>query len=326
MRRLRVGVIGVGDFGERHVRAYARQPGVSLVGIADRDPDRARSVAARWGVERWFEDAGRLLDETRPDGVSVVTPGEHHVEPTLTALKQGCPVLVEKPVALSSADVAAIEEAAGGSEAFVHPGHILRFAAPYVALVSRVRSGALGRLLGISSSRDRPRSHRVAFPGIHPALMTMVHDIDLALWISGARAVCVTAHQRGEDGGQPPLVWTQIEAADGSVWSLRTSWVLADAAPLADRLEVYGTEGAVVLDLKPTVVMTGTSSETVDHELTPDAHPGALDAEIGHFCARIRDRTVPTVVSLPEAAYGVRIAEAIIASASRDGAPIRLDT
>ncbi|HEY3096244.1 MAG TPA: Gfo/Idh/MocA family oxidoreductase, partial [Acidimicrobiia bacterium] len=160
-RPLRVGVIGVGNFGERHVRAYARQPDVSIVGIVDRDPDRARLIAARWGIENWFEDSRRLLGESDPDGVSVVTPGEHHLEPTLLALEHGCAVLLEKPVAMSSGDVAAIEAAVAESTAFVQPAHILRFAAPYIALRSRVRSGALGRLLAISSSRDRPRSHSV---------------------------------------------------------------------------------------------------------------------------------------------------------------------
>ena len=326
-RPLRVGVIGVGNFGERHVRAYARQPDVSIVGIVDRDPDRARLIAVRWGIENWFEDSRRLFRESDPDGVSVVTPGEHHLEPTLLALEHGCAVLLEKPVAMSSGDVVAIEAAVAESTAFVQPAHILRFAAPYIALRSRVRSGALGRLLAISSSRDRPRSHSVLFPGIHPAFMTTVHDIDLALWITGSRAVRVTAHERGVNGsGQPHLVWAQVEAAAGSVWSLRTSWVLPDTAHLADRLEVYGTDGAIVVDLKPTVAMFGATNETIDHELTPETHAGALDAEIGHFCACIRHGVASSVITLAEAASGIQIAEAIMASASQGGVPVELDT
>jgi predicted dehydrogenase len=312
-RPLRVGVIGVGNFGERHVRAYARQPDVSIVGIVDRDPDRARLIAARWGIENWFQDSGRLFRESDPDGVSVVTPGEHHLEPTLLALEHGCAVLLDKPVAMSSGDVAAIEAAVAESTAFVQPAHILRFAAPYIALRNRVRSGALGQLLAISSSRDRPRSHSVLFPGIHPAFMTTVHDIDLALWITGSRAVRVTAHERGVNGSeQPHLVWAQVEAAGGSVWSLRTSWVLPDTAQLADRLEVYGTEGAVALEFN-------------DHELTPETHAGALDAEIGHFCTCIREGVASSVITLAEAACGIQIAEAMMASASQRGVPIDLD-
>ncbi len=325
-RALRVGVIGVGDFGERHLRAYTRQADVSIVGIADRDPARAQEVAARWGIESWYADAERLLAERDLDGVSVVTPGEHHLEPTLLALEHDCAVLLEKPVAMSSVDVVEIEAAVAQSATFVQPAHILRFAAPYIALRQKVRSGAVGPLVAISSSRDRSRHHSVLYPGIHPALMTTVHDIDLALWISGSRALEVVARERAANHGhESRLVWAQIAAADGSVWSLRTSWLLPDAASLSDRLEIYGEDGAIVLDAKPTVVLLGASTETIDHELAPETHPGALDAQIAHFCACIRAGVPSEVVSLADAARGIRIAEAIIASAAGEGRPVRLE-
>src|SRR5207247_4960387 len=113
---LRIGVIGVGRFGKRHLSAYARQE-VEVVAVADRDRERARSVAQRFGVARWFGDGSELVADCRPDGVSVVTPGRHHLEPTLTALSHGCSVLLEKPVATSSPEVKAIETAAIDSSA-----------------------------------------------------------------------------------------------------------------------------------------------------------------------------------------------------------------
>ena len=64
---LRIGVIGVGRFGERHLSAYARQE-VEVVAVADRDRERARSVAERFGVARWFEDGAELVADCRPDG------------------------------------------------------------------------------------------------------------------------------------------------------------------------------------------------------------------------------------------------------------------
>jgi predicted dehydrogenase len=84
-------------------------------------------------------------------------------------------VLLEKPVATSSPEVQAIETAAIDSSAFVMPAHILRFAAPYVSLRARVAEGAIGRLLGIDSNRDRSRDHLQLYADVHPALMTLRH-------------------------------------------------------------------------------------------------------------------------------------------------------
>src|SRR5262249_32640590 len=71
---------------------------------------------------------------------------------------------------------------------------------------------------------------------------------DLALWISGSPALKVSAYQRGD---APALVWAHIEAADGTLWSLRTSWLLPNQASFSDRLEVHGSDGAEVLKLTP---------------------------------------------------------------------------
>lgn len=328
---LRIAVVGAGAFGERHLAAYARQPGVELVAVADRDGGRARDVAARWGVPAAFDDAAALLEAVAPDGISVVTPGAHHVEPAVAALERGCSVLLEKPAATRGADVAAIARAAERSDGIVVPAHILRFAKPYEALRERVRSGAIGTPLGLAARRDRSRAHARAYADVHPALMTMIHDVDLALWVTGARALRVSAHQRGRDGsdGPPLLVWATVEADDGTVWSLRVSWLLPAAAPPGDRFEVHGDGGAATLELAPAVTVLaaggggehgGERIEHVDHELTPETLAGAIDAEVAHFCACARERRESPVVTLADAAHGVAVAEAVVASAQAAGA------
>jgi predicted dehydrogenase len=300
-RQLRVGVIGVGSFGARHVEAYARQPDVSLVAVADRDPQRAEAVAGRWAVPAWFTDGAEMLADCLPDGVSVVTPGAHHVEPTATALAHGCSVLLEKPIAMTSSEACELQSAVRRSGAFVMPAHILRFSQPHIALRSRVRNGELGRVLGVSAQRDRGRDHARRYPDVHPALMTAIHDIDLAMWVSGSRAVRVSAYESRLDGS-PRLVWAHVEAADGAVWSLRTSWLLAESATPTDSLEVYGTDATAVLAVA--------------------AEPaGALDAEVSLFCGCLRAGSPPDAVTLEEAVHGIRVAEAIVASAGANGEP-----
>lgn len=323
-RPLRVGVIGTGNFGARHIAAYARRHDVDLVGVVDRDAERAAAAAKRWEIDRWFTETADLLSAFRLDGVSVVTAGSSHLQPSLAALADGCSVLLEKPLTLSSRDADELREAERRSTAFVMPAHILRFAGPYQELVARVHAGEIGRVLGIATVRDRGRDHERLFPDVHPALMTAIHDIDLALWITGSRATRVSAQGRGEEAKSPLLVWAQIEAADGSVWALRVSWLLSDDAPTSDRLDVYGTAGVAKLELRPAVAIFAGHSIWVDHELTPDAHRGALDAEIDCFCARIRSPDAQPVVTLGEACDGIEIAEAIMRSIDLGGAPVDL--
>lgn len=324
MTPLRIGVVGTGNFGTKHIAAYARRRDVELVGVVDRDLERAESVARTWGIGRWYADTPALLRECRPDGISVVTSGENHLQPSLAALAEGCSVLLEKPVTLSTREADELAAAEQRSSGFVMPAHILRFAGPYQELVARVHAGAVGRVLAVSTVRDRSRDHETLFPGVHPALMTTVHDIDVALWVTGARAVSVSAYARGGvDANRPQLLWARVDAADGSVWSLHVSWLLSDDAPGSDRLEVYGSRGVAKLALEPSVSLFTDRAEWVDHELTPDAHPGALDAEIGSFCEGIRVRTTPPI-TLDEARHGIQIAEAIVASAARGGAAVQL--
>jgi predicted dehydrogenase len=114
----------------------------------------------------------------------------------------------------------------------------------------------------------------------------------------------VTAHERGN--GAPALVWGHIEAGDGSLWSLRTSWLLPGDASIADCVEVYGSLGAEQI------------------KLTADDYDAALDAEIAHFCACVRKRETSSVVTLTDAAHGIRVAEALIASAAAGGSQIEI--
>jgi predicted dehydrogenase len=260
-------------------------------------------------VERWYTEAEDLLAECAPAGVSVVTPGAFHVAPSLAALARDTAVLLEKPVAMSGAEAAELLAGADASSAFVMPAHVLRFTPPYPEMRARVLAGSVGRVLGISARRERGADHERLFPGVHPALMTMVHDIDLALWISGASARRVTAYSRrapSEDATAetvPQLLWATVEATDGSLWSLRVSWVLPVGDELGDRLEVFGPDGV----------------EGVESHGAPDRLQAGIEAEVAHFCDCLRERRPSGVVSLADAVHGIAIAEAVIASSQAGG-------
>lgn len=109
---LRVGLVGPGWVAcDRYLPVLTRRADIEVVGVADRDPERASTTTARYGAGRGVGSLDALL-ELGPDAVFVTTPPPSHPELVLGALEAGCHVFVEKPIAIRSDDAASMVEAA----------------------------------------------------------------------------------------------------------------------------------------------------------------------------------------------------------------------
>lgn len=315
MSAVRVAVVGSGPFAELHAQAFAENPDCELVAIVSRTLPRAEALAERYSAGGAFRSTGELVAARQVDAVSVVTAGRFHLEPTLEALQAGASVLLEKPVVMDSAEGRVLRDAASRAPGFVMPAHILRFGAPYQELRSRLLSGAVGVPRALSFRRHRGRDHDELFPDVHPVLMTMTHDIDLALWLTGSTPVQVDARQiEAPSRSQPLAVWAEVELRDGTALSFQVSWSLAGGT-LPDSLEIVGDEGALSLALLPRVHDFGAGAAVVDDTLTPHAAHGALREEIRTFVDAVRFGRPPAAVTLDEALAGIDLAQRIIATA-----------
>nr|BFE56330.1 Gfo/Idh/MocA family oxidoreductase [Dactylosporangium thailandense] len=317
-----VAVVGAGAFGERHVAAY-RSLGVPVAALVDPDPAARERLCDRYGVPRAFATVEELLAAEPPQAASVCSPGATHRPIATALLHAGVPVLVEKPLATTVADAEAIVAAAASTGVLCQPGHLLRFAGPYRALHDSVRTGQLGDVLAVSSRRDRPRTLSRLFPNDHPALLTAVHDIDLALWYAGSRVVEVRAVAQSRAGIVPPvLVWAELRHANGVVSSIRNSYLLPEATfnHTFDSVEVYGTEGVAQVDLAhPTLMLQAAQAEAPDWLLSPSTGGGALAAELRHFLDRVAGTEPDAVVPLADGLHVVRVAAAVVDSATAGG-------
>ncbi|MDG4774549.1 Gfo/Idh/MocA family oxidoreductase [Solwaraspora sp. WMMD792] len=324
----RVAVLGAGAFGTRHVAAY-RSLGVTVDAVVDPDPVAREHVARQYGVGRTFGTVTELLAAARPDAASVCVPGPVHRAVAVALLDAGVPVLVEKPLATTVDDAAAIVAAAQAHDVLCQPGHILRFSPAHRALYDTVHAGGLGQVLAVSSRRDRPRALSRLFPHEHPALLTAVHDIDLALWYAQAPVVEVRAAARTRPGSVTPvLVWAELRHANDVVSSIRNSYLLPEHAPnhTDDLVEVYGTDGVGHVDLgRPTLlVQAADRTQAPDWLLSPADGGGALAAELRHFLRRIDGGDPTPVVPLADGLHVVQVAAAIAASAAAGGATHRI--
>lgn len=315
-RPVRVAVVGAGSFGTLHALAFAANRDCSLVSIVDHDENRAAALAESVGAAAAHKNIEDALSAGDIDAVSIVTAGAFHLAPTLAALDAGASVLIEKPVVLTSGDGRILRDAAARAEGFVMPAHILRFAGAYQELHHRVRNGAVGSPRALSFRRHRTTDHDTLFPDVHPVLMTMIHDIDLALWMTGATAHTVSARQVEAPGRNQPLaVWAEVETTDGVSLSFQVSWSLPGGS-LPDALEVIGDAGALSLSLGSRVHDFGAAAH-VDDALTPDADHGALREETRTFVDAVRFGAPPTAVTLDDALNGLALAEEIIRAAEQ---------
>ena len=104
---LKVCIIGCGMIANSaHIPAYKRfEADFTVEAVSDVNGDSARETAQRHNIDKWFDDAERMLCECRPDLVSVCVPNCFHKEYVMLALKYGANVLCEKPLAFTKRDV-----------------------------------------------------------------------------------------------------------------------------------------------------------------------------------------------------------------------------
>ncbi len=104
MSKVRLGVIGCGVIGTRHLEAAAASPRISIVAVADTDETRARSTADRFAA-RWYPHGDALLLDPNVDAVVLALATAHRVHLALRALRAGKHLLIEKPPGMNSAEV-----------------------------------------------------------------------------------------------------------------------------------------------------------------------------------------------------------------------------
>ncbi len=167
----KVGVIGVGYFGQHHARLYSELPQTHLVGVADLDQTRRTEIGNRFGVAH-LGDYQDLLPQV--DAVSVAVPTLQHQTVVRNCLEAGVHVLVEKPIAATPEEGLQMVHCAKQNNLILHVGHVERFN-PVRDLVQDLLSN--------------PRfieCHRLALfqprgTDIDVALDLMIHDVDLIL-------------------------------------------------------------------------------------------------------------------------------------------------
>src|SRR5947208_3656169 len=126
MDRVRIGLVGCGNFGESHLQAFRAIPQADVAAVFDIDADRARRIAGQFGIAKVCGSLEELCSLPDLAAIDVVTTEQTHLAPVRTALAADKHVFVEKPLATDLADCSAMIEAASRANRFLMVGQILR--------------------------------------------------------------------------------------------------------------------------------------------------------------------------------------------------------
>lgn len=333
MKRIRAGVIGLGRFGELHCEALAAIPEVELHSLCTRNTERLAGFGARFGVSRLYADYRQMLEDPELDAVSIVTMWRDHAAPAIAAMQAGKHVFVEKPMASTEADCAAMIRARDESGRFCMVGQICRFNPRYQAAKREIDAGVAGDIVSIYARRNIPAAvSKTVLEKIGPVAGDGVHDTDLMLWFTGARIVsayCQTHSVRGLPN--PDLGWTTYRFDTGAIGVCENVWFLPEGTPyrIDERMEIIGTKGCITIqESGPGISVCDPSGwrapDTTYWPVIGGERAGALREELRYFARCIQQGTVPSVVTLEEAAAAVRAVLAAERSAA-SGVPVRVD-
>jgi predicted dehydrogenase len=338
---IRVGLAGVGRFGQLHAAVLAELPGVVIGALADPDAEKLERVASRYGITELHPDAESLINDDSLDAVILATPDEQHISQAKRVLQRGKHLFVEKPLAPSAMEARELQILAVKQGAHLQVGMILRYEAAHRWLHSEIRTGAFGALVSFRAQRNCSRQSFAAVADrIHTVHRTLIHDIDLLLWLSGSRVTSVMAMDYREGHHLAPQgCFAMLQLESGCVAQLESSWYVPDQAPanvlsnewngcIDAELSVVGTQRSAKLQglHTPLQIWTNEALQKPDLSLWPAIDgrvTGALREQMADFLGCITNSRESDVADLNDAVEALRVGDAII-EASNTQATVKL--
>jgi myo-inositol 2-dehydrogenase/D-chiro-inositol 1-dehydrogenase len=243
-RKIKVCLIGAGQWGRQHARLFSQRPDVAFCAVAGRTLEKTQARAAEFGV-RAYTNVLQMLEREKPDLVSLSLPNLEHFEATMQVIKSGHPLLVEKPLTfdLREADQLLTEAEKRGLFFAINFNH--RYAKPLRLAREAVEKGRLGDL---THAIWRFGGEANVSPHPHANLIeTQCHGFDQLEHLCGP-IDSVMAEMTDQTGGGYRTMALALRFASGAVGSMTGTYDSSYAYQDTHRLEINGTKGRLVVE------------------------------------------------------------------------------
>lgn len=190
-------VVGVGNMGKAHAKAYYKIDEFNLVGLVARSPEKRNLLSKELGNVPQFDDFDKALKETKPDIVSINSYTETHKDFAIKSLNSGAHIFIEKPLAENIKDAEEIISLAKKKNKKILVGYILRHHPTwnkFIKLSHNLGSPLVMRMnLNQQSSGDQWTVHKNLMNSTSPIVDCGVHYVDVMCQMTKSKPLYVNA-------------------------------------------------------------------------------------------------------------------------------------
>ena len=307
MRKLGVGVLGVGEMGKRHAENLRRLvPEAKLIAVADVAAQRACQVADELEIEHSYDNFEEMVQRKDIDAVLIASPDKFHAQGIRVAAAAGKDILCEKPIATTLEDADAALREVARAKVRLQIGFMRRYDPAYATAMKRIEAGEIGTpVIFKSVGRDKDAPPLAAYQSKVNGMLfynNTIHDFDLARWLMKDEVCEVHAYTtttiRPEVAmfGDVVASVVNLKYAHGGIGNVE-SYVQAVYA-YDVRTEIMGSKGSIFVgsvEKTPATFLSAHGSNRIlaDHFLSRFAD--AYLAEVQDFVHRIVTDQEPRV-------------------------------
>ena len=319
-----VGLIGLGGISYAHEAGYVEAgDSCAIVAMCDINQDEVENRAGMYDAKVYtrYQD---LIADPAVEMIDILVPHDMHYEIALAALQAGKHVLVEKPIAVTSALGQELIDCARSSHLKFSVAENTRFVGAYLAAQKVLEEETLGEIWTVRTLIAGSEVYRIKDPDLWHGkapyggviLDSAVHNLYLFKWLfGGVKDVLGIAYKKVPEGEMEDNGLLLGHLPNGAEFQLNVSCTFE--IPWTERVEIYGSQGGMIIDqLADPVVRYYQGSGDIDGTIVPDVPFDPLGWKFNSMVAEVKDfvqaiiEDRPPTVDPADAVYAVKVVEA----------------
>ncbi len=318
--RFRLAVVGSGRIAQSYLAAYRAMEEVELVAVADTNPEVAQATVEAFGC-RAYPDHKSLLAEERLDAVTICTPPSTHSGIAVECLSAGLHVLCEKPIAINSADVRTMLDAARERGRQLMMASKFRYVRDIASARSLIQAGILGTVVRFENTFaswldvSRRWNAEPSISGGGVLIDNGTHSVDIVRYLIGPIERVLACHgPRVQPIEVEDTSHILFKSAGGVIGTIDLSWSIQKERD--SYIEVFGTEGMLAIGWPKSRYRQNRSTSWVNFGNGYNKQD-AFEAQIKNFVGACRGGEPPLITG-EDALASVLVIEAAYASAAKE--------